>query len=185
VPNLALIALGDSHHSQGGMKFATQISPLLNYYPKCWVWAQNLPVNLKILLTGLLKPINYGENSVVENIGPWAQNIVKRGSRLFLHFLQERRIITTGYWPNITFFVAQCSPKFLYWIPISFQYFLPNGFMTKCRFIMSFSLAFRKRETRNSKITIHINDKYLRYFLFRQIRYPLIIKNKMFFNCGP
>jgi hypothetical protein len=30
VPNLALIALGDSHHSQGGMKFATQISPLLN-----------------------------------------------------------------------------------------------------------------------------------------------------------
>jgi hypothetical protein len=31
VPNLALIALGDSHHSQGGMKFATQISPLLNY----------------------------------------------------------------------------------------------------------------------------------------------------------
>jgi hypothetical protein len=32
VPNLALIALGDSHHSQGGMKFATQISPLLNYY---------------------------------------------------------------------------------------------------------------------------------------------------------
>ncbi len=36
VPNLALIALGDSHHSQGGMKFATQISPLLNlniFYP--------------------------------------------------------------------------------------------------------------------------------------------------------
>jgi hypothetical protein len=32
VPNLALIALGDSHHSQGGMKFATQISPLLNLY---------------------------------------------------------------------------------------------------------------------------------------------------------
>jgi hypothetical protein len=32
VPNLALIALGDSHHSQGGMKFATQISPLLNCY---------------------------------------------------------------------------------------------------------------------------------------------------------
>jgi hypothetical protein len=31
VPNLALIALGDSHHSQGGMKFATQISPLLNF----------------------------------------------------------------------------------------------------------------------------------------------------------
>jgi hypothetical protein len=31
VPNLALIALGDSHHSQGSMKFATQISPLLNY----------------------------------------------------------------------------------------------------------------------------------------------------------
>jgi hypothetical protein len=30
VPNLALIALGDLHHSQGGMKFATQISPLLN-----------------------------------------------------------------------------------------------------------------------------------------------------------
>jgi hypothetical protein len=30
VPDLALIALGDSHHSQGGMKFATQISPLLN-----------------------------------------------------------------------------------------------------------------------------------------------------------
>jgi hypothetical protein len=28
--NLALIALGDSHHSQGGMKFATQNSPLLN-----------------------------------------------------------------------------------------------------------------------------------------------------------
>jgi hypothetical protein len=34
VPNLALIALGDSHHSQGGMKFATQISPLLNYLIK-------------------------------------------------------------------------------------------------------------------------------------------------------
>jgi hypothetical protein len=32
VPNLALIALGDSHHSQGGMKFATQISPLLNLH---------------------------------------------------------------------------------------------------------------------------------------------------------
>jgi hypothetical protein len=30
VPNLALIALGDSHHLQGGMKFATQISALLN-----------------------------------------------------------------------------------------------------------------------------------------------------------
>jgi hypothetical protein len=36
VPNLALIALGDSHHSQGGMKFATQISPLLN-----WLWVLN------------------------------------------------------------------------------------------------------------------------------------------------
>jgi hypothetical protein len=35
VPNLALIALGDSHHWQGGMKFATQISPLLNLYFKC------------------------------------------------------------------------------------------------------------------------------------------------------
>jgi hypothetical protein len=34
VPNLALIALGDSHHSQGGMKFATQISPLLNSFNK-------------------------------------------------------------------------------------------------------------------------------------------------------
>jgi hypothetical protein len=34
VPNLALIALGDSHHSQGGMKFATQISPLLNFIVK-------------------------------------------------------------------------------------------------------------------------------------------------------
>jgi hypothetical protein len=34
VPNLALIALGDSHHSQGGMKFATQISPLLNLFNK-------------------------------------------------------------------------------------------------------------------------------------------------------
>jgi hypothetical protein len=32
VPNLALIALGDSHHSQGGKKFATQISSLLNFY---------------------------------------------------------------------------------------------------------------------------------------------------------
>jgi hypothetical protein len=31
VPNLALIAREDSHHSQGGMKFATQISPLLIY----------------------------------------------------------------------------------------------------------------------------------------------------------
>jgi hypothetical protein len=31
VPNLALIALGYSHYLQGGMKFATQISPLLNY----------------------------------------------------------------------------------------------------------------------------------------------------------
>jgi hypothetical protein len=31
VPNLALIVLGDSYHLQGGMKFATQISPLLNY----------------------------------------------------------------------------------------------------------------------------------------------------------
>jgi hypothetical protein len=30
VPNLALIVLGDFHHLQGGMKFATQISPLLN-----------------------------------------------------------------------------------------------------------------------------------------------------------
>jgi hypothetical protein len=30
VPNLALIALGDSHLLQGGMKFATKISPLLN-----------------------------------------------------------------------------------------------------------------------------------------------------------
>jgi hypothetical protein len=27
---LALVALEDLHHSQGGMKFATQISPLLN-----------------------------------------------------------------------------------------------------------------------------------------------------------
>jgi hypothetical protein len=27
---LSLVALKDSHHSQGGMKFATQISPLLN-----------------------------------------------------------------------------------------------------------------------------------------------------------
>jgi hypothetical protein len=34
VPNLALIAVGDSHHSQGGMKFATQISPLLNLIGK-------------------------------------------------------------------------------------------------------------------------------------------------------
>jgi hypothetical protein len=34
VPNLALIALGDSHHSQGVMKFATQISPLLNLIVK-------------------------------------------------------------------------------------------------------------------------------------------------------
>jgi hypothetical protein len=39
VPNLALIALGDSHHSQGGMKFATQISPLLNL--KYWSPVQN------------------------------------------------------------------------------------------------------------------------------------------------
>jgi hypothetical protein len=31
VPNLALIALGDSRHSQGDMKFATQISLLLNF----------------------------------------------------------------------------------------------------------------------------------------------------------
>jgi hypothetical protein len=36
VPNLALIALGDSHHSQGGMKFATQISPLLNLLNLPW-----------------------------------------------------------------------------------------------------------------------------------------------------
>jgi hypothetical protein len=32
----------------------------------------NLPINLKILLTGLLKPLNYGKKSVVENIGPWS-----------------------------------------------------------------------------------------------------------------
>jgi hypothetical protein len=30
----------------------------------------NLPVNLKILLTGLLKPLNYGKKSEVDNIGP-------------------------------------------------------------------------------------------------------------------
>jgi hypothetical protein len=30
----------------------------------------NLPINLKILLTGLLKPVNYGKKSVVDNIGP-------------------------------------------------------------------------------------------------------------------
>jgi hypothetical protein len=30
----------------------------------------NLPVNLKILPTGLLKPVNYGKKSVVDNIGP-------------------------------------------------------------------------------------------------------------------
>jgi hypothetical protein len=33
----------------------------------------NLPVNLKILLTGLLKPVNYGKKSVVDNIGPRSQ----------------------------------------------------------------------------------------------------------------
>jgi hypothetical protein len=33
--------------------------------------SMNLPVNLKILLTGLLKPVNYGKKSVVDNIGPW------------------------------------------------------------------------------------------------------------------
>jgi hypothetical protein len=44
VPNLALIALGDSHHSQGGMKFATQISPLLNLstYLSSWVHTARL-----------------------------------------------------------------------------------------------------------------------------------------------
>jgi hypothetical protein len=30
----------------------------------------NLPVNLRILLTGLLKPVNYSKKSVVDNIGP-------------------------------------------------------------------------------------------------------------------
>jgi hypothetical protein len=30
----------------------------------------NLPVNLKNLLTKILKPVNYGKNSVVDNIGP-------------------------------------------------------------------------------------------------------------------
>ncbi len=33
----------------------------------------NLPVNLKILLTGLWKPLNYGKKSKVDNIGPWDQ----------------------------------------------------------------------------------------------------------------
>jgi hypothetical protein len=32
----------------------------------------NLPVNLKILYMGLLKPVNYGKKSVVDNIGPWS-----------------------------------------------------------------------------------------------------------------
>jgi hypothetical protein len=32
----------------------------------------NLNVNLKILLTGLSSPVNYGEKSVVNNIGPWS-----------------------------------------------------------------------------------------------------------------
>ena len=31
----------DLHHSQGGMKFATQISPLLNYY---WSLTGNFPI---------------------------------------------------------------------------------------------------------------------------------------------
>jgi hypothetical protein len=30
----------------------------------------NLPVNLRILLRGLLKPINYGKKSIVDNVGP-------------------------------------------------------------------------------------------------------------------
>jgi hypothetical protein len=34
----------------------------------------NLPVNLKILLTALLNPVNYGKKSVVDNIGPSIQN---------------------------------------------------------------------------------------------------------------
>ncbi len=33
----------------------------------------NSSVNLKILLTGLLKPVNYGKKSVVDNIGPWGR----------------------------------------------------------------------------------------------------------------
>jgi hypothetical protein len=35
----------------------------------------NLPVNLKILLKGLLSPVNYGEKSVVDNFGPGANVI--------------------------------------------------------------------------------------------------------------
>jgi hypothetical protein len=54
VPNLALIALGDSHHLQGGMKFATQISPLLNWcYKSCTVPdANRVDFNLNIISTG-------------------------------------------------------------------------------------------------------------------------------------
>jgi hypothetical protein len=50
VPNLALIALGDSHHSQGGMKFATQISPLLNFLEIFWYKYK--------FLTAVMKPVS-------------------------------------------------------------------------------------------------------------------------------
>jgi hypothetical protein len=36
----------------------------------------NLPVNLKILLTGLLKPINYSKKSVDDNIGPFLKIVL-------------------------------------------------------------------------------------------------------------
>jgi hypothetical protein len=55
VPNLALIALGDSHHSQGGMKFATQISPLLNFVKSYIVNTTNLKILLALILQNYIK----------------------------------------------------------------------------------------------------------------------------------
>jgi hypothetical protein len=43
----------------------------------------NLPKNLKNLLTGLLKPVNYGKKSVVDNIGPKAWSYHQKNNSEF------------------------------------------------------------------------------------------------------
>jgi hypothetical protein len=51
----------------------------------------SLPVNLTIQLTGLLKPVNYGKKSVVDNIGPSYQ---VRSGTLFYFLPSEKNLET-------------------------------------------------------------------------------------------
>jgi hypothetical protein len=49
----------------------------------------NLPINLKILLTGSLKHVSYGKKSVVDNIGPRITEFCNYGEKYVVDSIDQ------------------------------------------------------------------------------------------------